>query len=175
MLAHANHATGRISSPKSDYAILSLTIVQPARPPKKDKHLVPRDESHEDVEQPTSRPVLEEAEELDELAPVQLAKDDEDREQDAVDAEQDAASWRGDNKRIARRERCEATKTRRASKLEGATGMLRASLGMWYSRAAYGNTLPARYPVSEPPPVPCLSEACSHVYCCAALCEGALL
>lgn len=57
--------------------------------------LVPSDEPHEDVEEAPRRPVLEEAEELGELAPLQLGEDHEDAEQDAVHPKQDAASWRG--------------------------------------------------------------------------------
>ena len=55
--------------------------------------LVPSDEGHEDVEEPSGRPVLEEAEVLREPVPLHLRKDDEDAEQDAVDAEQDAPCW----------------------------------------------------------------------------------
>lgn len=58
-----------------------------------DTHLVPRDEGHEDIEQASGRPVLEEAEVLGEPVPLQLGEHDEHTEQDAVDAKQDAAGW----------------------------------------------------------------------------------
>lgn len=57
--------------------------------------LVPSDEPHEDVEEAPRRPILEEAEILGELAPLQLGEDHEDAKQDAVHTKQDAASWRG--------------------------------------------------------------------------------
>ena len=72
----------------------TTTPKQTARdnPRKETTHLVPRDEPHEDVEQPPGRPVLEEAEELGELGPLHLTQDDEDREEDSVHSKQNSAS-----------------------------------------------------------------------------------
>lgn len=54
-------------------------------------YLVPRDESHEDVEQTTCWPVLEEAEVPGKPVPLHLREHNEHTKQDAVHPQQDAA------------------------------------------------------------------------------------
>lgn len=54
-------------------------------------YLVPRDEANEYVEKPSRWPVLEEPEELRELAPLHLSEDHEDAEHDSVYPNQDTA------------------------------------------------------------------------------------